>query len=123
MTADVPNALVQTDIDPKTKGERIIMKTRGPLVDMLVKLSPEIYSNLVQYEGKSKILYVLMTKALYGMLQSSLLYYKKFHKDIESIGFEVNPYNPCVANRIVNGKQHTVTWHVDDLKSSHVEAG
>lgn len=54
------------------------------------------------------------------MLKSALLYYKKFRKDIESIGFEVNPYNPCVANRIVDGKQHTVTWHVDDLKSSHV---
>ena len=23
---------------------------------------------------------------------------------------------------MVNGKQHTVTWHVDDLKSSHVDA-
>ena len=56
------------------------------------------------------------------MLQSSLLYYKKFRKDIESIGFEVNPYNPCVANRIVKGKQHTVSWHVDDLKASHQDS-
>ncbi len=23
--------------------------------------------------------------------------------DIESIGFKVNPYDPCVANRIVKG--------------------
>lgn len=30
-------------------------------------------------------------------------------------------YNPCVANKIVNGKQLTVVWHVDDLKVSHVE--
>ena len=34
----------------------------------------------------------------------------------------MNPYDPCVANRIVNGKQHTVSWHVDDLKSSHVDS-
>jgi hypothetical protein len=61
-----------------------------------------------------------MLKATYGMLQSSLLYYKKFHKDIESIGFEVNLYDPCVANRIVNGKQHNVSWHVNDLNSSHI---
>jgi len=26
-----------------------------------------------------------------------------------------------VANIFVNGKQQTVTWHVDDLLSSHVE--
>jgi hypothetical protein len=73
-------------------------------------------------EGKHKIMYVRMLKALYGMLISSILYYKKFRKDIESIGFEVNPYDICVANRKVSGKQQTVTWHVDDLKSSHVDS-
>ena len=40
----------------------------------------------------------------------------------ESIGVKVNPYDPCVANRIVNGKQHTVTLHVDFLKSRHVDS-
>ena len=121
MTADIPNTFVQTRIDDKEVGERIIMKIRGPLVDMLLELSPETYEGYVVYEGKSKVLYVMMVMALYGMLQSSLLNYKKFRKDIESTGFEVNPYDPCVANRMVNGKQHTITWHVDDLKSSHVD--
>jgi hypothetical protein len=55
------------------------------------------------------------------MLVALLLYYKKFCKDIETKGFVVNPYDPCVANRIIKGKQQTVTWHVDDLKSSHVD--
>eukprot|EP00957_Ditylum_brightwellii_P099999 7620754-Ditylum_brightwellii.AAC.1 len=58
--------------------------------------------------------------ALYGMIVSSLLFYKKFRTDNESIGFEINPYDVCGVNRIVNGKQHTVTWHIDDVKSSHV---
>jgi hypothetical protein len=61
-----------------------------------------------------------MKKALYSMLQSSLLYYKKFRRNLEGIGFIVNLYNPCVANRIVKGKQHTVTWHIKNLKSSHM---
>jgi hypothetical protein len=56
------------------------------------------------------------------MLKSSLLYYKKFRKYIESVGFKVNPKDPCVANRTVNGKQHTATWHIDDSKSSHVDS-
>lgn len=30
------------------------------------------------------------------------------------------PYDSCVANRNVDGSQHTITWHVDDVKSSHV---
>jgi len=62
-----------------------------------------------------------MLKALYGMLVASLLYYKKFRKDIEGIGYEINPYDPCVGNKTVNGKQHTLVWHVDDVKASHVD--
>ena len=73
---------------------------------MLVALSPETYEpSYVVYEGKSKVvLYVIMEKALYGMLQQSLLYYKKFGADIESIGFIINPYDPAVC-----GKSH-VRW-------------
>jgi hypothetical protein len=35
--------------------------------------------------------------------------------------FDIYHYDPCVANKIVNDKQFTVTWHVDDLRLSHVE--
>jgi predicted CoA-binding protein len=59
-----------------------------------------------------------MKKALYRMLQSSLLYYNFFWKDLEGQGFKINPYNPYVAYRTIEGTQHTVTWHMDDLKSS-----
>ena len=54
-------------------------------------------------------------------LKAVLLFYKKLLRDLEKEGFEVNPYDPCVANKIVDGKQLTVTWHVDDLKVSHVK--
>ncbi|KAG7373398.1 reverse transcriptase RNA-dependent DNA polymerase [Nitzschia inconspicua] len=121
MTSDIPNAFVQTDVNKHKIGERIVMKIKGPMVDMLIEMAPEIYSDYVIEENGRKVFYVMILKALYGMLQSSLLYYNKFRKGIESIGFEVNPFDPCVANRIVNGKQHTVVWHVDDLKSSHVD--
>ena len=29
-------------------------------------------------------------------------------------------YDPCVANKMANGEQLTGCWHVDDLKSSHI---
>ena len=31
----------------------------------------------------------------------------------------MNPYDPCVWNKIVNGKQLTICFHVDDCKLSH----
>ena len=44
-------------------------------------------------------------KALYGMLRAALLFYCKLRADLEDMGFEVNPYDPCVANKIVNESQ------------------
>jgi hypothetical protein len=40
---------------------------------------------------------------------------------IESQGFALNPYDLCVANKVINGKQFTVVWHVDDIKMSHAD--
>ena len=51
------------------------------------------------------MLYVKLSKALYGMLRAALLFYKRLRKDLENMGFEVNPYDPCVANMMVNRAQ------------------
>ena len=56
------------------------------------------------------------------MLISAMLWYNKFRSNLENIGFEFNPYNPCVANRIISEKQHTIRFHVDNLLSSHVDS-
>ena len=37
------------------------------------------------------------------------------------MGFEVNPYDSCAANMMVDRGQITVCWHVDDLKIPHVD--
>ena len=37
------------------------------------------------------------------------------------MGFTLNPYDLCVANKIVNGSQCTVVFYVDDNKISHVD--
>jgi hypothetical protein len=53
------------------------------------------------------------------MLKLALLVYKKLLTDLVAKGFAVNPYDPCVVTKIVQGKQMTICWHVDDLKISH----
>ena len=53
------------------------------------------------------------------MLRSALLFYKKLRSELEKMGFVINPYDPCVANKMVNGSQMLAYWHVDDLKISH----
>ena len=95
------------------------MKITGVLVDYLVDIAPKVYGPYIVFENGRKVLYVQMLKALYRMLVAALLWYKKFRGDLKKEGFEFNPYDPCVCNCLVNGKQHTVRFHVDDLMSSH----
>jgi hypothetical protein len=87
------------------------MKIEGPMVKMLVALDPKLYAPFITHCGDVPVLYVIIAKAIYGMLQAALLFYKKLFADLKTIGFETNPYNPCVANDMVNGRQHTLTWH------------
>ena len=108
MSMDIPNAFVQTDMPQKKVGERIIMKVRGMLVEWLVELDPLRYQDKVVYENGNKVLYLEVLKAIYGMLVASLLWYRKFRRELESIGFVFNSYDPCVANRLVRTYQQTI---------------
>ena len=53
---------------------------------------------------------------------ASLLYYRKFTKSLTDNGYEINPYDPCVANKMIAGRQMTIAYHVDDCKMSHVSS-
>ena len=55
------------------------------------------------------------------MLVSAMLSYHKLTKAQLSDRFEPNPYDPCVVNKMVNGEQLTICWHMHDLKSSHID--
>ena len=52
----------------------------------------------------------------------SLLYNKKFGKTPKRNGFQLDPYYPCVENRLVNNKQQTICFHVEDFKISHQDS-
>ena len=58
--------------------------------------------------------------ALYGTMVASLLYYEKFTKSLKANGYEMNLYDACVWNKVIDGKQCTICFHVDDCKISHV---
>jgi hypothetical protein len=75
MTTNILNAYFQTSAGLAKDGERIIMKIRVALVDMLVELDSHTYKENVSFENSSKILYVHVQKAIYGLLQAVLLFY------------------------------------------------
>ena len=108
MVNDVPNAFIQAPNVIKDGGDRVIMKITGVLVDILLDKNPVRYKDYVVYENGKKVIYVELMRALYGMINASLLWYKKFRGDLEGIGFTFNNYDPCVANKLVNGKSLTI---------------
>ena len=113
---EIPGAVLQANLD-----DDVWVPFDGTLADLMVKAAPKIYSKYVTINSKGKkVLYVKLKKALYGCLKSTILFYRKLASDLTKMGFTINFYDPCVANKMVGGKQLTVCWHVDDLKISHV---
>ena len=60
-------------------------------------------------------------RALYGCLESALLWYELYSSTLVDMGFVMNPYDMCVANKQINGSQCTIVFYVDDNKISHKE--
>ena len=60
-----------------------------------------------------------MDKALYGTLQDALLLYENVRGELQKMCFKINPYNRCVANKVIKGNQCPRCWYVDDNKISH----
>ena len=56
-------------------------------------------------------------------MKAALLFYIKLVANLKSVGLQLNPYDPSVANNIVDDAQLKVAWHVNDLKVSHVDRG
>ena len=101
---DVANAFFYAHND-----ERILMLLREKLSEMMLKIDPSMYRKYVTYSKNGvPMLYVCLYKALYGMLRAALLFYKRLRSDLEDRVFVVNPYYPCVANKMVDGAQMTV---------------
>jgi hypothetical protein len=91
------------------------------LVDILVEIAPDVYKKYATKDKKGvSQLIVQCQNALYGTMIASLLYYRKFTKSLTDVGYEINPYDPSVANKMIDGKQMTICYHVDDCKLSHV---
>ena len=52
-------------------------------------------------------------------LKAAILFWKKLLKGLMTQEFTINLYHWCVVNKMINGSQSTIIWHVDDLMLSH----
>jgi hypothetical protein len=112
---DVEGAYLLADQD-----DYVLVKFTGESVDVMCKVD-EGYREFVVFENGKKVLYLQLLKALYGCLRSALLWYELYTTKLDGMGFVLNPYDTCVANKTINEKQCTIGFYVDDNVATHVE--
>ena len=112
-TADVAGAYLHADMD-----DFVLVKFTGSALKLMCKVNPA-YEKLVRVRDGKRVMYLRLAKALYGCLKSALLWYNLFKGTLEKMGFVLNKYGHCVANKMIKGKQCTIGWWVDDNAMTH----
>ena len=68
-----------------------------------------------KYVRADKKITVRLKKALYGCIQSALLWHKELSSTIISLGFQSDPYDTCSFTRKRADSIDTILVYVDDL--------
>jgi hypothetical protein len=115
---NIPNAFVQTVVEDEE--QRVVVRIRGPLVDILMSVAPDVYGPYVSTNKAGwKVLLVQCLNAVYRTMVAALLYYKKFVRSLTKQGYKINLYNRCMANKVVKGEQVIICFYIDDCKISY----
>jgi hypothetical protein len=116
-TADVPGAFLHCDMD-----EEVYVVVDGTMVNILIRSNKKYAKYIHITKSGKKLIYLKLDKAMYGTLRAARIFWEHLTKLLKENGFKANAYDTCVMNKIIDGQQCTVVWHVDDLKISHVSA-
>ena len=106
--ADVHSAYLQAELETPE-----YMKLSPEIVNIYLKLRPEV-KEFVNEKGE---IYVVLKKALYGLVQSAKLWYNEVKKALAEIGY--HPIHPNIDPNIFTKKLEwgtsTIAVYVDDL--------
>ena len=78
---NVPGSFMQADMD-----ELVHIRFTGKMVDLLLEIDREMYEPCVTTEGKQKVMYVELLKALYGTLHAARLFWEKLSGKLKEWG-------------------------------------
>jgi hypothetical protein len=110
---DIGGAFLNADMDKS--GVLVHMRLDKLMSAFLVQIDHS-YEAFLETDGT---MLVELDKALYGCVEAARLWYLDLKEKLIGYGFEINAHDPCVFNMIgAEGKQITITLHVDDLMIS-----
>ncbi len=105
-TCDIPGAFMD---------KTVCMRLSGLLAKLLTKVSKQKYTKYMSEENGKPVIYVRLRKALYGALQAARLFWKDLSGQLEKWEFVRNPYDSCVANKMINGNHPLAFGRPEDI--------
>ena len=88
--------------------------------DVMCEVNLEHTKNVVIEKGK-KASCLETLRALHGCIESALRCHGLCSEILCEEVFIINPHDRCMANKVINAKQHAIVCHVDENKASHVD--
>ena len=119
---DVPGAFLQAEM---SEDKLVLLKFKGQFAEMMCEINPEHQMNIRYEVGRNekttKVLYMKVIRSIYGCIEAALQWYLLFSTTLKDMGFKLNAYDKCIANRTDGeGNQCTIAWYVDDCIATHV---
>ena len=99
---DIPNNFIHTRINNETDMD--IIKIHRILVDVILYIAPYVYGPYLTMD--KKVIKQQITQCIdtiYVTIVTSIFYYLKFCNTLKLNKLNMNPYDPCVSNLLVNG--------------------
>ena len=106
-TSDVPGAYLHADLE-----EIMRLPKSCTVIWLKIMEIPESEWNLYTKKGH---VFVRLKNALYGLVQSSLLWFKHISSTLAEMGFESCINDPCVFRRSFGEFPYYIALYVDDL--------
>ena len=99
-------------LNAKMIDDKLVYMKIGPLINAIISQLDQIFE---KYQDGNGAVIDKLDKALYGCVELAVLWYKDLKATLVTDEYRVNPYDLCVFNKVYEGEQVTVIFHVDEL--------
>ena len=107
---DFPGAYLNSKIP---EGNPPVYMRLNKFLTMVMCAVDDNHRSYVNKDGTSL---VRLTRALYGTIDASKIWYDNLTGKLKEMGYTANPHDMCVLNKTMrDGSQATIVIHVDDL--------
>ena len=111
VTLDIGSAYLNALMPKSNPNKLVFMRISKEVAAIMVGVD-STFTPFIHQDGT---LIIELDRALYGCIESALLWHKELSGFLSKIGFQPNPQDICVLNRVNKEGKATIGIYVDDL--------